>query len=35
MMKYKIFYSKVSQKDAEKLKNADLDKKAKELIEIL
>ena len=34
-MKYKIFYSKVLQKDAKKLKNAGLDKKAIELIEII
>ena len=34
-MKCKIFYSKVSQKDAKKLKNAGLDKKAIELIEII
>ncbi|GMT43670.1 MAG: Txe/YoeB family addiction module toxin [bacterium] len=35
MVKYKIFYSKVLQKDAKKLKNAGLDKKAIELIEII
>ena len=35
MVKYKILYSKISQKDAKKLKEAGLDKKAKELIEIL
>jgi len=35
MVKYKIFYSRASQKDAKKLKNAGLDKRAKELIEIL
>ena len=35
MVKCKIFYSKVLQKDAKKLKNAGLDKKAIELIEII
>jgi len=35
MVKYKILYSKISQKDAKKLKQAGLDQKAKDLIEIL
>jgi len=35
MVKYKILYSKEALKDAKKLSNANLDKKAKELIEII
>jgi Txe/YoeB family toxin of toxin-antitoxin system len=35
MVKYKILYSKISQKDAKKLKQAGFDQKAKDLIEIL
>ncbi len=35
MVEYKIIYSKLAQKDAKKLTGANLDKKAKELIEIL
>ena len=35
MVAYKILYSKSAIKDAKKLTNASLDKKAKELIEIL
>ncbi|MEN4053271.1 Txe/YoeB family addiction module toxin [Sulfurimonas sp. NWX79] len=35
MVKYKILYSKLALKDAKKLTNVNLDKKAKELIEIL
>ncbi|QFR49676.1 Txe/YoeB family addiction module toxin [Sulfurimonas lithotrophica] len=35
MVEYKILYSKYVQKDAKKLSAAKLDKKAKELIEIL
>ncbi len=34
MVEYKILYSKLAQKDAKKLSSANLDKKAKELIEI-
>lgn len=34
-MKYKILYSKMAQKDAKKLSQANLDIKAKKLIEIL
>ena len=35
MVRYKILYSKISQKDAHKLKESGLDKKAKKIIEIL
>lgn len=35
MVKYKILYSKLALKDAKKLSSANLDKKAKELIEII
>ncbi|CAA6822983.1 MAG: RelE/StbE replicon stabilization toxin [uncultured Sulfurovum sp.] len=35
MVKYKILYSKLALKDAKKLTSANLDKKAKELIEII
>ncbi len=35
MVKYKILYSKLALKDAKKLSNANLDVKAKELIEII
>lgn len=35
MVEYKILYSKLALKDAKKLTNANLDKKAKELIEII
>lgn len=35
MVEYKILYSKLSLKDAKKLTSANLDKKAKELIEII
>ena len=35
MVKYKILYSKLALKDAKKLSNANLDIKAKELIEII
>jgi len=35
MVKYKILYSKMAQKDAKKLSSAGLDNKAKELIEIM
>lgn len=35
MVEYKILYSKLALKDAKKLSNANLDKKAKELIEII
>lgn len=35
MVEYKIFYSKLALKDAKKLSSANLDKKAKELIEII
>lgn len=35
MVKYRILYSKFALKDAKKLSNAKLDKKAKDLIEIL
>ena len=35
MVEYKVLYSKYAQKDAKKLSAAKLDKKAKELIEIL
>lgn len=35
MVKYKILYSKFAQKDAQRLSSANLDKKAKELIEII
>lgn len=35
MVEYKILYSKLALKDAKKLANANLDKKAKELIEII
>lgn len=35
MVKYKILYSKISQKDAQKLKESGLDKKAKQIIKIL
>ncbi len=35
MVEYKIFYSKLSLKDAKKLSNIHLDKKAQELIEII
>jgi Txe/YoeB family toxin of toxin-antitoxin system len=35
MVKYKILYSKMAQKDAKKLSQANLDIKAKKLIEIL
>ncbi len=35
MVEYKILYSKLASKDAKKLSSANLDKKAKELIEII
>ena len=35
MVEYKILYSKLAIKDAKKLSSANLDKKAKELIEII
>lgn len=35
MVEYKILYSQLALKDAKKLTNARLDKKAKELIEII
>jgi len=35
MVEYKILYSKFALKDAKKLSSANLDKKAKELIEII
>ncbi|WP_457596599.1 Txe/YoeB family addiction module toxin [Hydrogenimonas sp.] len=35
MVEYRVLYSKMALKDAKKLKNAHLDKKAKELIGIL
>jgi toxin YoeB len=35
MVEYKILYSKLALKDAKKLTSANLDKKAKELIEII
>jgi len=35
MVEYKILYSKWALKDAKKLSSANLDKKAKELIEII
>ncbi len=35
MVEYKILYSKLALKDAKKLVGANLDKKAKELIEII
>ena len=35
MVEYKILYSKSALKDAKKLVNANLDKRAKELIEII
>jgi len=35
MVKYRILYSKNALKDAKKLSSANLDKKAKELIEII
>jgi Txe/YoeB family toxin of toxin-antitoxin system len=35
MVEYKILYSKFALKDAKKLSGANLDKKAKELIEII
>ena len=35
MVEYKILYSKLALKDAKKLVSANLDKKAKELIEII
>ena len=35
MVDYKILYSKLALKDAKKLSSANLDKKAKELIEII
>lgn len=35
MVEYKILYSKPALKDAKKLSSANLDKKAKELIEII
>ncbi len=35
MVEYKILYSKLALKDAKKLTSVNLDKKAKELIEIL
>ena len=35
MVSYKIVYSKLALKDAKKLSSANLDKKAKELIEII
>jgi toxin YoeB len=35
MVEYKILYSKFAVKDAKKLSSANLDKKAKELIEII
>ena len=35
MVEYKILYSKLALKDAKKLSSASLDKKAKELIEII
>jgi Txe/YoeB family toxin of toxin-antitoxin system len=35
MVEYKILYSKQAQKDAKKLSNAKLDKKAKEIIELI
>jgi len=35
MVEYKILYSKLALKDAKKLSSVNLDKKAKELIEIL
>lgn len=35
MVEYKILYSKLALKDAQNLSSANLDKKAKELIEII
>ncbi len=35
MVKYRVLYSKYAQKDAKKLSASKLDKKAKELIEII
>ena len=35
MVKYKIIYSKQALKDAKKLSSANLDKKTKELIELI
>lgn len=35
MVEYKILYSKIALEDAKKLTSANLDKKAKELIEII
>jgi len=35
MVEYKVLYSKLALKDAKKLTSANLDKKAKELIEII
>lgn len=35
MVEYKILYSKLALKDAKKLSSANLDKKAKELIEMI
>ncbi len=35
MVEYKILYGKFAQKDAKRLSSANLDKKAKELIEII
>ncbi len=35
MVKYRVLYSKYTQKDAKKLSASKLDKKAKELIEII
>ena len=35
MVEYKILYSKLALKDAKKLSSANLDKKAKELIEVI
>jgi len=35
MVKYKVLYSKLAQKDAKKLSNANLASKAKDIIEIL
>ena len=35
MVEYKILYSKLALKDAQKLSSTNLDKKAKELIEIM
>jgi len=35
MVKYKILYSKIALKDAKKLSSTNLDKKAKELIDII